>query len=199
MQQLENGTKKLDLNLTENQQKILIEYLELLAKWNKAYNLTAIKDVEAMVSHHLLDSLSIAKFIKGKNILDVGTGAGFPGIPLAVYYPEKKFVLLDSNGKKIRFITQAIYQLKIENITLIQDRVENYQPEHCFDSITTRAFADINTCITRTRHLLCKNGQLLMQKGALPEQECIDYQDRIQTHQLSVPGIQKLRHVCVFS
>ncbi len=199
MQQLSRGIQDLELNLTGLQQKVLIDYLEILVKWNKAYNLTAIKNLDEMVTHHLLDSLSIARFIKGKNILDVGTGAGFPGIPLAVCFPDKQFVLLDSNGKKIRFITQASYQLTITNVKLVQDRIENYKPNDCFNTITTRAFADLNTCINSTRHLLCDNGQLLMQKGMLPEDEIAEYQGSIISHSLSVPGMQKQRHLCIFN
>ncbi|HHO59689.1 MAG TPA: 16S rRNA (guanine(527)-N(7))-methyltransferase RsmG, partial [Thiotrichales bacterium] len=129
----------------EVQQK-LVHYIQLIARWNKTFNLTAVRDVEAMVSKHLLDSLAVQPYLEGKLILDVGSGAGLPGIPFAITSPDKQFVLLDSNGKKTRFLMQAKIDLKLTNVEIVHQRVEDYRPEkdgHAiyFDVITARAYA----------------------------------------------------------
>ena len=125
---LQQGIAKLGLNVTVEMQEKLIAYLQLMLKWNKAYNLTAIRELDSMVIRHVLDSLSILPFIKQSPVLDVGTGAGLPGIPLALCLPDYQFVLLDSNGKKTRFLTQAKIELGIENIEVIHSRIEDYKP-----------------------------------------------------------------------
>ena len=168
---LETGTMELCLPTTNQQINLFLDYLEILKKWNEAYNLTAIRNPEDMVAMHLLDSLSIAPFIKGKNILDVGTGAGLPGIPLAILYPERRFTLLDSNGKKIRFLFQAKNQLGLENVNEIQGRAEKHQTEARFNAITSRAFSDLSDMIEKTKHLLEKGGRFYAMKGQLPDQE----------------------------
>jgi len=123
---LQSGLAALELSLNEIQQNQLLAYLSLLEKWNQAYNLSGIRDVSQMVNYHLLDSLAIASFIDGNIILDVGTGAGLPGIPLAISFPEKQFLLLDSNGKKTRFLFQVKTELGLDNVTIFHDRVENF-------------------------------------------------------------------------
>ena len=168
---LKNGLQALQLECTEQQQQLLLSYLQLLEKWNQHFNLTAVRDIEQMLSLHLLDSLSIARFIHGQHILDVGTGAGLPGIPLAILYPGKSFTLLDSNGKKIRFCRQAIMQLGLKNIVAEQQRIETYQPAQDFDQITTRAFTNLPNMLDWLDHLMQPATELLAMKGQLPVDE----------------------------
>lgn len=184
--------------VTSQQITLFLDYLEILKKWNETYNLTAIRNAEDMVAMHLLDSLSIAPFIKGKNILDVGTGAGLPGIPLAILYPERRFTLLDSTGKKIRFLFQAKNQLGLENVNEIQGRVEKYQTTAPFSAITSRAFSDLGDMIEKTKHLLDKGGRFYAMKGQLPDQELSmlpKHYKVIASHQLVVPGVSSKRHL----
>jgi 16S rRNA (guanine527-N7)-methyltransferase len=149
----------------------LTDYLMLLNKWNLAYNLTAVRDLETMVSKHILDSLAILPWIKGNRILDVGTGAGLPGIPLALAKPEFHFVLLDSNGKKIRFLNEAKRQLKLSNLEIVQFRVENYHPAQGFDTVVSRAFSSLAQMIQWTHHLIAEKGLWLAMKGHYPDSE----------------------------
>lgn len=178
-----------------------ISYLNLLNDWNRVFNLTAIRDPNDMVMLHLIDSLVINPYLHGTNIIDVGTGAGLPGIPLALINPEKNFVLLDSNSKKTRFLTQAILELKISNIEVIHSRCENFQPEKCFDSILSRAFASIQVMLEATRHLICKHGQFLAMKGLFPEEEIKAIPPNfvvVAVHELRINGLDAKRHlVCI--
>jgi 16S rRNA (guanine527-N7)-methyltransferase len=164
-----SGLESLNLSLSENQIEQLLDFIKLLEKWNKAYNLTAIRDREAMVSLHLLDSLAITPYIEGKKIIDIGTGAGLPGIPLAIYFPEIEFTLLDSNAKKTRFVQQAILELKLKNVSVCHSRVEQFHPENSFDTVITRAFASLSDIVEWTAHLLSKEGVLLAMKGQSPD------------------------------
>lgn len=148
-----------------------IHYLELLVTWNQAYNLTAIRAPEAMLSKHLLDSLAIMPWVEGHRVLDVGTGPGLPGIPLAIARPEVKVTLLDSNGKKIRFLREVIRQLALQNVEVIESRVENYKPQALFETVTSRAFSSTLDMIQKTRHLLMQGGTWLLMKGQVPEAE----------------------------
>lgn len=146
-------------------------YIGLLDKWNAAFNLTAVRDPAQMVSRHVLDSLSIAPRLHGARLLDVGTGAGLPGIPLAIEQPERTFVLLDTNGKKTRFVTQAVLELGLGNVTVVKSRVEDYRPEAGFDAIVSRAFASLADFVTLTRHLLAPGGVWLAMKAGLGAEE----------------------------
>ena len=168
------GLDELKLTLDENQIEQLLDFIKLLEKWNKAYNLTAIRNKEAMVSLHLLDSLAIVPFIEGKSVIDIGTGAGLPGIPLAIYFPDIHFTLLDSNAKKTRFVQQALLELKIKNVSVCHNRVEDYHPGHYFDTVITRAFASLTDIVAWTGHLINEQGVLLAMKGQstdIPELE----------------------------
>jgi len=167
----------------------LLCYLHLLNKWNHAYNLTAIRDMDAMVTLHLLDSLAILPWIKGPHLLDVGTGPGLPGIPLALAHPELHVVLLDSNGKKIRFLQEVKRVLSLEHVEIVQTRVENYHPSHGFDTVTSRAFSNLEQMITWTKHLIAPEGIWLAMKGRYPEAELasIHHPYRVETY--SVAGI----------
>lgn len=185
---LVSGLESLNLSIAEDKVEQLLGFIKLLEKWNKAYNLTAIRDREAMVRLHLLDSLAIVPFIEGKRVIDIGTGAGLPGIPLAIYLPDIEFVLLDSNAKKTRFVQQAIIDLKLGNVSVCHNRVEQYHPEKGFDTAITRAFAGLSDIVQLTAHLLNKDGVLLAMKGQAPE--VLELESAITTLiPVNVPGI----------
>ncbi|PIQ42872.1 MAG: 16S rRNA (guanine(527)-N(7))-methyltransferase RsmG [Gammaproteobacteria bacterium CG11_big_fil_rev_8_21_14_0_20_46_22] len=154
-----------------NSEQKLQAYLVLLKKWNKVFNLTAIESDEAMMDLHLQDSLNIQPFLQGDRILDVGSGAGLPGIPLAIACPDKQFYLLDTNGKRTRFLTQVKIELGLNNVHVIKSRVETYSPDGLFTSITSRAFSSLSDFFDKTHHLLEKEGVLLAMKGQYPEEE----------------------------
>ncbi len=194
-QRLEQGIEKLGLAISADVQQKLIAYLQLMLKWNKAYNLTAIRELDSMVIRHLLDSLSILPFIKSSPTLDVGTGPGLPGIPLALCLPDYRFVLLDSNGKKTRFLTQCKIDLKLENIDIIHSRVEDYKPEYGFEIITCRAFAALNTILDRTQHLLTSTTRVLAMKGKDELPELITGYEQLAQHQLQVPWLDEDRQL----
>jgi len=165
---LSEGLQRLGLKVDAGMQKKLLAYLQLMLKWNRAYNLTAIRDLDEMIVRHLLDSLSIMAYIQCASVLDVGTGAGLPGIPLAICMPDCQFVLLDSNGKKTRFLMQAKIELGIENIDIIHSRIEDYRPSSGFEIITCRAFAALNTLLDRTQHLVTSTTRVMAMKLQVP-------------------------------
>ena len=169
-QDLASGISKLELELNQETQQILLDYLALLQKWNKVYNLTAIRNAEQMVSHHLLDSLSVLPFLWPGRWLDVGCGAGLPGLVLAIVRPEWNFTLLDSNSKKTSFVQQAAIELGLKNVTVICARVEELQASEKYDGIISRAFAETSDFVKLTRHLLTDKGRWAAMKGT-PEQE----------------------------
>lgn len=189
------------LDLSPDIQNQLLEYLKLLQQWNKVVNLTAIHDFRDMVMLHVLDSLSISRFLHGERIVDVGTGAGLPGIPLALIHPEKVFVLLDSNNKKTRFLNQVVIDLKIKNIHVVHSRAEDFHPDKCFDSIVSRAFASLKDMLSATAHLICADGQFLAMKGQYPELEIQEVPDAfrvLRVHALRINGLNAERHlVCI--
>lgn len=189
-QLLSNGLIELGLDLPITP---LQNYLLLLQKWNKAYNLTAIRDLDAMVTLHVLDSLAILPWVKGKRVLDVGSGAGFPGIPLALANPDLEVVLLDSNGKKSRFLEEIKRVLQLNNIEVIQSRVENYRPSRDFDTVTSRAFSELTQMIKWTQHLINKNGIWLAMKGRNPETELAEVHLPYQVNFYTVPGLDSER------
>lgn len=191
------GIKELKLDIsTEIQDKFFL-YIELLQKWNKTHNLTAIYDSKEILTKHILDSLVIVPYVKGPFVLDFGSGAGLPGIPLALVLPEIKFVLLDSNNKKIAFLNHAILTLKINNAGTIHSRVEQFQFEEGFDTIITRATGSLHDIILLTKHLLSKNGQILVMKGKYPDEEIAQASKiaSIVTHKLQVPYLDAERHL----
>lgn len=155
---LQAGLDQLALNLTSEQVEKLMSYLTLLQKWNKVYNLTAIRDPQEMLIKHLLDSLAIVPHIEGERIIDVGTGGGLPGIPLAICFPEKQIDLLDSNSKKTRFLIQAKAELGLTNTKVLHSRVEEYQPEPLYDGVVSRAFAAMDDMLHWTHHLIPQGG-----------------------------------------
>ena len=199
--QLTEGLAQMGLEIPVEQQALLLEYLALVDKWNKIYNLTAVRNPEEMVSRQLLDSLSIAPFIKGPELLDVGCGAGLPGIPLAIVYPELHVTLIDSNGKKTRFVQQAIAELKLTNAKVIQGRVENLAEDEDFDTITSRAFADLHLMIRLTEHLLKPNGQWAAMKSGIEELDETQLPEgkQVAIHELNVPGENAARRLLVIT
>lgn len=184
---LERGLKQFTLNsLVEP----LLSYLFLLNKWNGAYNLTAVREMDAMVSKHILDSLAILPWVTGARIIDVGTGAGLPGIPLAIARPETQFVLLDSNGKKTRFLNEVKRQLDLKNLEIVQFRVENYHPSQGFDTVISRAFSSLEQMILWTQHLIAKNGNWLAMKGRYPDSELNVIQQPYRVERYTVEGVE---------
>ncbi|HEY9052709.1 MAG TPA: 16S rRNA (guanine(527)-N(7))-methyltransferase RsmG [Gammaproteobacteria bacterium] len=194
-ERLKAGLKQMGLALDDTTRSRMLAYLQLMQKWNKAYNLTAIRDMDQMVIRHLLDSLSILPFITGSPVLDVGTGAGLPGIPLALAMPDCQFVLLDSNGKKTRFLTQVKIELGIENIEIIHARIEDYQPGKTFSIITCRAFAGLNTILDRTQHLLTSTTRILAMKGKEPVASLPSGFEQVNNHPLQVPWLDEERRL----
>lgn len=198
--QLSEGATRMGLELSPEQCAKLLAYLGLLQKWNKAYNLTAVRDPDEMVSRHLLDSLSVLPFVQGHRCLDVGSGGGMPGVILAIMAPQREVTLLDSNGKKTRFLTQVRLELGLANLTVVNSRVEAYQPEHRFDHIVSRAFSSLADFTQLTRHLSEPDTRWLAMKGLYPEEELhalpVDFAVA-QSAQLSVPGCQGTRHLLI--
>ncbi len=190
---LESGLTTLNLPHTAEQIDQLLAFIKLIAKWNKAYNLTAVRNNEDMARLHILDSLAILPHIEGKRVIDIGTGAGLPGIPLAIFLPEVEFVLLDSNAKKTRFVQQVILELKLKNVNVIHSRAEDYQPEQGFDTVTTRAFASLPDMVKLIAHLLNPNGVLLAMKGQIPEVELAEMNAQITLIPISVPEVEAER------
>jgi 16S rRNA (guanine527-N7)-methyltransferase len=200
--QLRAGCDALSLPVDAGQQQRLLDYVALLSRWNKAYNLTAIRDESQMVPRHLLDSLAIAPFISGQRLLDVGTGAGLPGVPLAILFPERAFHLLDSNGKKTRFLFQVKTALGLDNMVVHQARVETYRVTALYDAVLSRAFASLQDMVQACRHLLAPGGSFLAMKGALSSDEL----DALNQHYpqrtvfpLHVPGLDEQRHLVVIA
>lgn len=201
-EELAQGAQTLGVTLTATQHELLLGYLALLIKWNKAYNLTAVRNPDEMVSRHLLDSLSVVPFVAehGDNWLDVGSGGGMPGIPLAILFPERRFTLLDSNGKKTRFLTQVKLELKLNNLDVIHSRVEEYRPEQPFSGICSRAFSSLQDFTDWTRHLGDSNTHWLAMKGVQPDDElqALPADFRLQSCDvLKVPGCQGQRHLLI--
>lgn len=199
-QQLEFGLTQMGLHFSVPVQQKLVHYIQLIARWNKAFNLTAIRDVEEMVSKHLLDSLAVQPYVEGNNILDVGSGAGLPGIPFAITSPDKHFVLLDCNGKKTRFLTQAKIDLKLDNVEVIHQRVEDYQPivdghRIYFDVITARAYASTADILNSTAHLQNGDTRILVMQGKLDEQIDGQQYQLIESHTLDVYDLDAERHL----
>ncbi|MBT4520589.1 MAG: 16S rRNA (guanine(527)-N(7))-methyltransferase RsmG [Halieaceae bacterium] len=195
---LQNGIEALGLVLSTDKQRLLLEYLQLLKKWNTAYNLTAIGDPTQMVHRHLLDSLAIATWCVGDRLIDVGSGAGLPGIPLAIMFPEREIHLLDSNGKKTRFLFQVKTALSLANITVHNTRVELHQPTMPFDVVLSRAFASLFDMVNVSRHLLGSQGRFLAMKGANPraEIEAVRSLCKVKAvRTLSVPNLNAQRHL----
>jgi 16S rRNA (guanine527-N7)-methyltransferase len=189
--------------LSVEQIQQLIDYVLLLEKWNRIHNLTSVRDPEQMLTKHLLDSLAIAEFVQGTHVLDVGSGAGLPGIPLAIQQPQNQFTLLDSNGKKTRFLTQVCQQLALPNVQIVQSRIEHFQPKVVFNTIVTRAFTSLTSpkaFVETLQPLLQQEGVFLLMKGQPPQDEITqinknDFSAAI--HPLFIHGLEATRHLLV--
>lgn len=196
---LSTGISELKLSLSAHQQQQLIDYLNLLSKWNKVYNLTSVRSLPAMLKQHILDSLSIVPYVKGNRIIDIGSGAGLPGIPLAICYPDLKVTTLDSNAKKTRFQIQVKSELKLNNLTVIDSRVETYNIEP-FDQVLSRAFSSLQEMIKQSYHLCHQQGVFLAMKGQYPENELTELPAGYElkaSYRLQVPDMEKERHLLI--
>ncbi len=199
-QQLEFGLNQMGLHFSVPVQQKLVHYIQLISRWNKSFNLTAVRNIADMVSKHLLDSLVVQPYLEGSIILDVGSGAGLPGIPFAIASPDKHFVLIDSNGKKTRFLTQAKIDLKLDNVEVVHQRVEDYQPivdghRIYFDVITARAYASTDKILSSTLHLQNESSRILVMQGKLDEQLNHKQYTLMESHTLDVYGLQAERHL----
>lgn len=195
---LRAGTTELGLTLSAQGCERLLDYLELLVRWNAVYNLTAVRDPSDMVARHLLDSLAVAPFVRGDSLADLGSGAGLPGIPLAILEPARQFVLIDSNGKKSRFLREVVRMLGLNNVRVEQIRAEDAQGQ--FDCITSRAFAGLAQMLAWGGHLLAPGGAWLAMKGLLKRDEIVALPggfaiDRVEP--LAVPGLGAARHLVI--
>jgi 16S rRNA (guanine527-N7)-methyltransferase len=195
---LEQGIDELGLSLPAAAVPRLLEYQALLQRWNSAYNLTAVRDAAEMVTRHLLDSLAILPFVHGKSLADLGTGPGLPGLVLAIAAPGREMLLVDSNGKKVRFLREAIRSLKLEGVRAVQSRVEDVEGQ--YDCVTARAFASLADMLGWGGHLLAPNGIWLAMKGKLADDELAGIPQGFavrDTHALTVPGLPAERHLLV--
>jgi len=198
-QELTELISQTHLTISELQLDQLIQYVELLNKWNKAYNLTSVRNPSEMLVKHIMDSLMVGEHISGNRLIDVGTGPGLPGIPLAILYPDKQFTLLDSLGKRITFLRQVVFQLKLVNVSPLLSRVEQYQPEELYDGVLSRAFASLEDMISWCSHLIpVEQGRFFALKGQYPEQELNELPNNIKLEksvQIQVPKLVGERHL----
>jgi 16S rRNA (guanine527-N7)-methyltransferase len=195
---LDAGLESMGLDVDEAQRRASIDYLQLLARWNRAFNLTAVRDPLEMVARHLLDSLAVAPFLDGESVLDLGTGAGLPGIPLAILQPQRRFTLLDSNGKKVRFVRQAVLTLGLANVTPVQARAGAYRAPEKFATIVARAVGSLAELRAAAADLARRPGCLLALKGREPLAELADpalANDEPIVHRLAVPFLEGDRHL----
>ncbi len=193
---LAEGMLELGIDYTQEQFERLMAFLILLQKWNRTYSLTAIRDMDVAVDLHLLDSLTTMPHVNGGRLLDVGTGAGLPGIPLAVMNQEMRFVLLDSNAKKIRFVRQATIELGLKNVEALAMRVESYRPEKLFDVVMARAFATLDDIYRMAGPLVARGGRILAQKGRVPLEELHSLGcEGIMVHSLKIPHLDAERNL----
>ena len=204
---LQQAAAQLALDLSQEQQDKLLAYLDLFARWNAAYNLSAVRDPAEMLERHIIDSLSVVNLCgdtpdDDSPLIDVGSGGGLPGIPLAIIHPERPISLLDSNGKKSRFQFQVASQLKLANIDVVNQRVEAFQPEEKYAGVVSRAFASLADMVAGSEHLLTPRGRFYAMKGKIPEDELSALPKGIKVeriHALSVPGCDAERHLIVLS
>jgi 16S rRNA (guanine527-N7)-methyltransferase len=201
--QLDALIAQTSLEVSDQQRSQLVGYVEMLDKWNKAYNLTSVRDPQEMLVKHIMDSIVVSTHLQGESFIDVGTGPGLPGITLSIMNPDKHFVLLDSLGKRIRFIKQVLHELKIENVTPVQSRVEEYLPEDKFDAVLSRAFASMTDMVEWCHHLPKSNGGLFLAlKGQLPQSEIEQLPEWCSVTDikaLTVPQLEGERHLVILS
>lgn len=199
--QLANGITRLGFSLPEETQLQLLQYLALISKWNRVHNLTAVRTPETMLVRHLLDSLAVLPYIAGPHIIDVGSGAGLPGIPLALAHPDWHVVLLESNQKKVAFLQQARIELELKNVEVVAERVENFRSIVGFDTIISRAFSDLADFVKLAGHLCAEgsvDGRLVAMKGVYPDEELAQIPTQFIVEKvvsLAVPGLEAERHL----
>ncbi|EEX50527.1 ribosomal RNA small subunit methyltransferase G [Pasteurella multocida] len=201
-QKLETLLKQTALSITDQQKVQLVKFVLLLHKWNKAYNLTSVRDPIEMLVKHILDSIIISPYLEGERFIDVGTGPGLPGLPLAIINPDKQFVLLDSLGKRISFIRNAVRELGLNNVEPVLSRVEEYQPEQLFDGVLSRAFASLKDMTDWCQHLPNKDGYFYALKGIYRQDEVneLDQQFSVKNiYQLNVPELIGERHLIIIT
>lgn len=199
---LRDGLEQLGLRLPESACRSLLDYVGLLAHWNRTYNLTAVRDPLEMVTRHVLDSLAVLPWLEAGRLLDAGAGAGLPGIPLAIANPSLDVTLADSAGKKVRFMNHARRQLGLANVHPVDARVEQYTPEQPFDAVISRAFSSLASFVASVRHLLSPGGRLLAMKGHFPadEIEALPAGLRVESvEKIAVPGLHENRHLVIMS
>ncbi|MBQ4769480.1 16S rRNA (guanine(527)-N(7))-methyltransferase RsmG [Pectobacterium versatile] len=198
---LDNLLNAAGMVISDKQKNLLIQYVDMLNKWNKAYNLTSVRDPQQMLVRHIMDSIVVEPHLHGQRFIDVGTGPGLPGIPLAIVRPESHFTLLDSLGKRVRFLRQVQHELQLENITPVQSRVEAFPAEPPFDGVISRAFASLQDMISWCSHLPDRPaGRFYALKGVLPEDELSSLPQGVlldQVVRLSVPNLEGERHLIV--
>lgn len=194
--QLIDGLKALKID--DNPEQYL-RFIALLSKWNNTYNLTAIRTIPDMITKHILDSLAVHPYLQGQRILDIGSGAGLPGIPLAIAHPNKQFVVLDSNGKKTRFMQTVRRELQLSNLEVVQSRVESYHPSNRFDTVLSRAFSNVPQMLHLSAHLVNQGGIWLAMKGRSPDAELEGLPFPWQQHRYQVPGLFDERCVVVIN
>lgn len=200
VQQLEAGAKALGLTLEGQALAGMMQYVGLIQKWNRVHNLTALRDPEKMLTHHLLDSLAVLPHIQGRHLLDVGSGAGLPGIPLAIARPDWDVTLSDSNQKKAVFQQQAVIELGLANVHVMGGRVEAIGAGQNYEAVVSRAFSEIRLFVELTRHLLAPGGRWYAMKGVYPQQELAQLPAGVaveQTVALAVPGLEAERHLVI--
>jgi len=197
---IERGCAALGLTTSAATAQQLAALVELLEKWNRVYNLTAVRDPHAMVVRHILDSLAALPFLTQGRLLDVGTGAGLPGLPIAIARADLRVTLLDSNAKKLRFVRQAAAELGLANVEIVQRRMQQYRPAQSFDMVISRAVTSIGDLYRDTAGLVRPGGRFLFMKGVCPEQELAAFQPPGQVHveALRVPGLDAERHLVWF-
>jgi len=194
--------KSAGISLSDQQKQQLVGYVEMLHKWNKAYNLTSVRDPEQMLVRHILDSIVVEPHLSGDRFIDVGTGPGLPGIPLAIVRPQSHFTLLDSLGKRVRFLKQVQHGLKLENISPVQSRVEDFPAEPPFDGVISRAFASLTDMVTWCHHLPGPQGRFYALKGVLPQDEIAALPAGLTVENvlpLSVPQLEGERHLVIIA
>ncbi|SFC49292.1 16S rRNA (guanine(527)-N(7))-methyltransferase RsmG [Pseudoalteromonas denitrificans] len=202
LEQLNELLAQTSIELTDEQKLKLVKYVELLDKWNKAYNLTSVREPSQMMVKHILDALVVAPHINGKNYIDVGTGPGLPGIVLAIALPDTQFILLDSLGKRVRFLTQVKHELGLSNVTPVQSRVEEYQAPVKLDGVLSRAFASIQDMLQWCEHLIDDSGKFIALKGQYPDEELASLPENIKFEEniiLEVPGLDAQRHLIILN
>ncbi len=195
---LSQGLRATGVVIEPHVQEQLLQYIEQMIKWNRAYNLTSVRDPQQIISRHILDSLSILPYLNAEHILDLGTGAGLPGIPLALVLPTTEFVLLDSNGKKCRFLLQTIKELGLDNVSVVKARVEDFRPGYRFDVVVSRAFSSIRDMVLLAEHLCAPTGEFLAMKGTYPAAEMVDIPKHViivGEHRLEIPGLDAQRYL----